>query len=294
MRHAVCIYNPTSRKADRSLLNKVESLLRRQGYDVELRSTDYRLHATALAREAVAANADLIIVSGGDGTINEVIGGMALSRVPVAILPSGTANVLANELHLPRSLVAAAEMIAISQPARIALGKAGERFFILMAGIGVDASIIYALDWRLKQRLGELAFWLEGFRHWFSYQFVPLWIDVDGGRHECTFAIIARSAGYGGRLKIASHAHLLQDRLDICMFTGRSRLRYLRYLLAVLSGTHLRLHDVIYAHGKQVQVVSDHRIKVQVDGELAGELPMRFEIVPDALTLLVPPGYLEH
>ena len=87
--------------------------------------------------------------------------------------------------------------------------------------------------------------------------------------------------------------HLLQDRLDICMFTGRSRLRYLRYLLAVLSGTHLRLDDVIYAHGKQVQVVSEHRIKVQVDGELAGELPMRFEIVPDALTLLVPPGYLE-
>jgi diacylglycerol kinase (ATP) len=293
MLRAVCIYNPASRKApDRTVLNEVKSILGGCGYDLDLWSTEYPLHATHLARKAVAANPHLIIVCGGDGTINEVIGGMALSRIPLAIVPSGTGNVLADELKLPQSVLPAAAEIARSKPVRIALGKAGNRFFILMAGVGVDASIIYDLDTRLKQRLGEVAFWFEGFRHWFKHRFVPLTVEVNGRSYECTFAIIARSAAYGGRLKIASRAHLLQDGLDVCMFSGTSRLRYLHYVLAVLSGTHLRLPGVIYVHGTEVYVVSDHRIKVQVDGELAGELPMRFEIVPDALTLLVPPAYL--
>ncbi len=83
----------------------------------------------------------------------------------------------------------------------------------------------------------------------------------------------------------------MTNHFDVCMFTGTSRLRYLNYLLAVLSGRHLRLADVTYLHTTQLRVSSPHQIRVQMDGELAGLLPMEFQIVPDALTLLVPPRF---
>jgi YegS/Rv2252/BmrU family lipid kinase len=287
MLRAVCIYNQHSGRA-LSCLDDVRLQLRRHDYEVEFERTVHPRHATELARQAAARNVDLVIAAGGDGTVNEVACGLALSTVPLAVLPCGTSNVLARELGLPKRIPDAVCLISRSKPTRIALGKGDSRYFVMMAGVGVDAQIVYGLNAKVKQAFGEAGFWLEALRHWTTrYRLERFSVDVDGTLHQATFAIISRVGWYAGGVKITSRADLRQNQFDVCIFKGTSRLDYLRYLAGVLSGTHPQFHDVAYTRGSIVQMNAD-RIRVQMDGEIAGTLPMQFQFVPDALTLLIP------
>jgi diacylglycerol kinase (ATP) len=288
MLHALCIYNP---HAGRPLtrLDEVRLQLGQHGYDVEFKSTAYPLHAMELAAHAASGNADLVIAAGGDGTVNEVACGLALSTVPLAIVPCGTANVLARELAVPNRIQDAVGLIPRSRPTRIALGKGGSRYFVMMAGVGVDAQIVYQLDIKMKQALGEVGFWLEALRHWITpYGLGRFSVDVDGNTHQATFAVISHVGWYAGGVKITSKADLRSDQFDVCLFKGTSRFDYFRYLAGVLSGTHPHFHDVVYTHGTDVRMTAENRIRVQMDGEVVGALPMEFQFVPDALTLLIP------
>jgi len=285
---AICIYNQHAGRALASL-DDVRLQLGHQGYEVEFKSTAYPLHAIELARQAAADNVDLVIAAGGDGTVNEVACGLALSPVPIAVLPCGTSNVLAKELGIPNRISDAVNLIGRSKPTRIALGKGDGRYFVNMAGVGVDAQIVYELNAKMKQTLGEVGFWLAALRHWSTrYRLASFSVNVDGKTEQATFAIISRVGWYAGGVKITSNADLRSDQFDVCIFKGTSRLDYLRYLSGVLSGTHPDFHDVIYARGILVRMTAEHQIRVQMDGELAGTLPMVFEFVPDALTLLIP------
>ena len=287
MLHAVCIYNPRARRSI-TRLDEVQSRFNLHGYEVEFKPTAYPLHAIELARQASADNVDLVIAAGGDGTINEVACGLALSTVPLAVLPCGTGNVLAKELQLPNRVLDAVDAIPHLQPVRIALGKGGSRYFVIMAGVGIDAEIVYDLDATLKRIFGEIGFWLEALRHWTRYRFVRFSVTVDGCSYEATFVIVSRVGRYAGGVKITPGADLRTEQLDVCIFKGTSRLDYLRYLSGVLSGTHSHFHDVVYTRGRLVRMTTEDQIRVQMDGEVVGVLPMTFEIVPDALTLLVP------
>jgi len=287
MPYAVCIWNPYARQAFAGSA-EVKDRLARYGYEVEFQRTAYRMHAKELAQKAVADKADLVIAAGGDGTINEVACGLALSPVPLAVLPCGTANVLAKELGLPDQTSECIDLIPQLKPQRIALGNGGGRYFVLMAGVGIDAEIIYHLRAAVKRRFGVAGFWLEALRHWASYGFAPFYVKVDGGQYSATFAIVGRSSWYAGGVRITSRADLTGNAFDVCLFCGTSRLDYLRYLSGVLAGTHPYFHDVAYVKGARVEMTSEVPIRVQMDGETAGFLPMTFEVVPDALTLLVP------
>jgi diacylglycerol kinase (ATP) len=288
MAHAVCICNPYARMA-RTHFDKVKSRLHRHGYKVEFQWTAYRQHAMELAQKAAAAKTDLVIAAGGDGTINEIACGLALSTVPLAVLPCGTGNVLAKEIHLPDRLLQAVDAIPRSKPMRIALGKGGGRYFVLMAGVGVDAEIICDLHAAVQRMFGVAGFWLEALRYWAGHHPPSFSVSMDGEQHDCTFAIVGRSSWYAGGVKITPRANLNANTFDVCLFEGGSRFDYLRYLSGVIAGTHLHFHDVKYLSGMRVEITSRVPIHVQMDGEIAGLLPMTFEIVPDALTLLVPP-----
>jgi len=288
MPYAVCIANPRARRALTGP-DELKSRLGRFGYEVEFRWTDNPRHATELAQNAVTGKADLVIAAGGDGTINEVACGLALSRVPLAVLPCGTGNVLAREIRLPRRMHKIIDLIPGLQPLRIALGKGGGRYFVLMAGVGFDAEIVYNLRAALKRKFGVVGFWLEALRHWTSYRFSSFSANVDGENYRATFGIVGRAACYGGGVRITSGADLTGNCFDVCLFQGRSRLDYLRYLFGVLTGTHRHFHDVVYIRGRCVEMASEAPIRVQVDGEAVGVLPMTFEVIPDALTLMVPP-----
>lgn len=270
--------------------------LEREGMRVTRRPTTGPRTAAAIAEESIAGGAELILAVGGDGTINEVANGMVGSAVPLAILPAGTANVLAMEMGIGRNLERAALRLAEWTPERIAVGRVTindeSRYFLLMAGVGLDAHIVYTLNARLKDLLGKGAYWISGFGQ-LSRMLAEFDVQMPAAQARASFALASRVSNYGGDLSIARGAHLLKRDFEMVLFTGKHPTFYLRYLAGVMTGRVSGMRGVTVTRAEKAAFSSpaDARVYVQVDGEYAGRLPARVEIVADALTLLVPPGY---
>jgi diacylglycerol kinase (ATP) len=263
--------------------------------------------ATRIAREAVAAGADLVLVLGGDGTINEAVNGMVHSNAALGVLPGGTANVLAMELGLGSRLDRAIERLAQCAPRRVSVGRVslvpggevsrngaaqngnnGQRHFLAMGGAGLDARIVFDLSPAFKARAGKLAYWLTGFGH-ATQRVGQFEVRVNGQAYRCGFALASRVRNYGGDLEIASGASLAHDDFEIVLFEGSNPVRYLWYMLGVSMKRVQNMAGVHTLHGGRVELSGD--VHLQVDGEYAGRLPASIDIVPAAITLLMPPGY---
>ena len=239
----------------------------------------------------------MVIVCGGDGTLNEVINGLAGSTIPVALLPAGTANVFAKELGLPRNLERAASLIAGSRLKRIALGHVSAtelgpegRYFLSLAGAGPDGAIVRAVNQGLKERTGTIAFWLEGFRQLASYRFPRFRVTLEREAFEATLAVIGRTKHYGGPLQITTRADLYGNDFEVMLCSSNKRWKYLAYIPLLLMGQLRRAGEVSFVRGSALRCepIDAEQVWVQVDGEPAGRLPAVFRIVPDALTLAVP------
>ena len=233
-------------------------------------------------------NQDLIIVYGGDGTIHEVLKPALEQQIPVAILPAGTANVLARELSIPRDPARALRLLREGRRTRIRLGKSGQTYFHLMAGVGLDSHIIDQTSPGLKRRFGVGSYWLAGFRAFRNLPLQPFEICLDNRPLEATFAVISNSRYYGGHLLLAPAADVTEDCLDVCLFTSRDRSRYLTYLAGALTGRHVKLSDVHYLKAKKISVRGEPSIPVQMDGEIIGNLPMDFEVASRSVEVFVP------
>jgi diacylglycerol kinase (ATP) len=277
-------------------------LLDARGITVDSIATTGPGHAGEIARRAVDRGADLILVAGGDGTINEAVNGMANSDVPLGILPAGTANVLANELGIGTTMERAAEVLADSLQERVALGvissetsrdpQAAPRYFLLMAGAGLDADIVYHLDQRMKAAFGKVAYWIGGFSK-VGRRIPEFTVQADGHEYRASFALLSRVRNYGGDLEIAPTISLLDDEFEMVLFEGESSLGFLKYMLAVVVHRQQAMRGITIVRTRQATFLApgDLKIHLQVDGEYAGLAPARVEIVPNALTLLVPPGF---
>jgi len=217
-RRLLVIYNPTAGLWQRRRYVRVLARLRRFGCVITERATTARGDAEAFARAAHTADYDLVVAAGGDGTINEVINGLADSAVPLAILPLGTANVLANEIGLGGSARAVAEAIAHLEPRPVFLGTANGRHFALMVGVGFDARVVERVDLRLKRAFGKLAYALTALRQLFRYRPERYQVDVDGKRFTAAAVVIAKGHFYGGRFIVARHARLDEPRLQVALF----------------------------------------------------------------------------
>lgn len=253
--------------------------------------------AGELACKAASAGCDLILAAGGDGTINEAVNGIAGSNVVFGALPSGTANVLANEIGLPNRPDQAAKQLLDAVPVRIALGALDRatqprRYFVLMAGVGLDARIVYELDLDLKGKLGKLAYWHGGFRQ-FGRPVPRFRIEVNGREYCASFALITRVRNYGGDFEIARRVSLTDDDFEIVVFQNREWQDYLRFFGAVMTNRLRSTSGVAVTRATRAEVTSpeDLRIYIQTDGEAVGVLPATVVAVPDALTLLMPKRY---
>jgi YegS/Rv2252/BmrU family lipid kinase len=253
--------------------------------------------AGEIARAAIDRGADLILVAGGDGTINEVANGMALSRVPLGILPAGTANVLASELRLGQTMEQAAESLAHSVQERVALGRlsgadGNSRYFLLMTGAGLDADIVYHLNLRMKEALGKVAYWIGGFSK-LGRRLPEFTVEANGREFRASFALASRVRNYGGDLEIAPSISLLDDEFELVLFEGENSFTYLKYMLGVVAHELRDLRGVNVLRTRQAIFSPNNGsdIHLQVDGEYTGVAPASVEIVPNALTLLVPPDF---
>lgn len=256
-------------------------------------ATDAAGHATELARDAAAQGADLVLVLGGDGTINEAANGLAYSNVPLGVLPAGTANVLAMELGLGSHLGPAIERLAQCDAQRVAMGRltipnASPRYFLCMAGAGLDAKVVKGIDPALKDRVGKLAYWAAGFAQ-FSGKVDHLDVRIQGQTHGCGFFLASRVRNYGGDLEIASGASLRRSDFEVVLFEGSNPLRYAGYMLGVLLRQVQKMKGVQTLSAQCAEIIGPAHL--QVDGEYAGCQAARLDIAADALTLLMPAQY---
>ncbi len=302
-RQPVLIYNPAAGKLRRDpqgILRRTTAALSSGTSPARLLPTCEPGHAEDLARQAIADGADLILVLGGDGTINEAVQGIANSDATLGVLPGGTANVLAMELGLGANLEKAARRLTQAEPVSIALGKvtplangtgagpADPRYFLLMCGAGLDASILTAVSPSLKAATGKFAYWVAGFAH-VSRRVPSFEICVDGQRRTCGFALMSRVRNYGGDLEIASRASLRNDDFHVVWFEGNNPLRYMGYMLTVAARQVLRMPGVHHARARSVEIAIP--APAQIDGEYLGVDRFRVEIQPRALTMLMPTRY---
>jgi diacylglycerol kinase (ATP) len=295
-RRAVLILNPNAGRGRAVAARDEEtfsSLARAEGVGVEVSHTKGPDDAASLARAAVESGATDVVVRGGDGTVHEAVQGLAGSRVRVTVWPAGTANVLARQLGMPRAASELARVFLRAKTKRITLGRATQertgarRYFFMLAGVGLDASVVSHVRPRLKRRVGEAAFWYAGLghlAHWTPREFA---VEAEGERLTATYAAVGKAPWYGGGLAITPRARLDSDTFEVCVINTRSRLRYLRLLAhAVRGGAPVGTHGVTYIRASRLRCTGD--VAVQADGELIGGLPMTFEIAPEGLDLIIP------
>jgi len=251
-----------------------------------------------------------VVVCGGDGTINEAVNGLAFSETRLAILPGGTANIIAKELRLPHNLVRAARELPQWRPRLVPLGLAtwpfnagvgnGEsgiaeklvggtrglcsfcpdsrlphevqhRYFLSVGGIGFDAHIVDQLKHDFKMFLGVAAYGIEAVRQVTRYGFPPFICRADGRQVQAAFAAIQRTSRYAGWFRMAPRAHFFEPRLDACLFQSQRWPRYFLYAAALAMRRHLQLTDVAMIETDRVECFPvDPEVRVLF--ELDGEL----------------------
>ena len=272
-------------------LHAVVAELERRDCIVEVRSTRAPGDAERLAREA-NPSFDLIVAAGGDGTVNEVVNGLFAASRPMAVLPLGTGNVLANEVGMPRNPRQLARVIADGEPMPIWPGRAGGRLFVAMTGVGFDAQVLSTLDPNLKRRIGKLAVaWaiLLCVCRYRRREFVVAAPDA----HRVNSAIITKGRFYAGRFVIAPDARVADPLFHILLFRQTGRLAVVRYLAAMILGVLHRLPDVSIVTARRVAVSAFDSDEswvsvVETDGEVDGRLPLVIEIAENPVLLIQP------
>ena len=299
IREALLIFNPTAGRARgfrQGALERARRVLARQNIDSDLAPTEGPGSAQQLALEAVRLRRQMVIVCGGDGTLNEVVNGLAGSPIPLALLPAGTANVFAKEIGVPWNIERAASLIRSSHLRRIALGhvSAAEtetgRYFLSLAGAGPDGAIVRAVSQTLKTHTGTGAFWAEGFRQLAVYRFPRFRVILENESSEATLLIVGRTKHYGGPLQITTRADLYGNDFELMLCSAANRWKYLAYLPLLLAGRLRRARQVRFLRSAAMRCepLDANPVWVQVDGEAAGRLPAEFRIIPDALSLAIP------
>ncbi len=280
-------------------LDRAERALREHAKLVTRHATVGPRTAGKVAQECVGSGSDLIVAAGGDGTINEVADGLMGSAVPLGILPAGTANVLATELKLGGSVERAARNLGDCQPRRVSLGKllfadGTSQHFLLMAGAGFDARIVFNLDAGMKSRFGKAAYWLGGAKQ-IGRKLEEFEVEADGVRHTCSFALISKVRNYGGDFEIARDVRLMDDLFEVVLFAGSNSFRYVVYLAGVATNQLRNVPGVTIYRASVVRLLprDGEAVHLQVDGEYAGLLPATVSSEAEGVMLLVPKRYLD-
>jgi diacylglycerol kinase (ATP) len=304
LQNALLIHNPNAGHGGakrRRMLDEARRIFAASGIEVELAETKGPGDATQIAQHAAIEYRHLVIACGGDGTLNEVVNGLAGPsnghRVPLALLPAGTANIFAKELTLPWDIPSAARKLIRGNVVDIALGLATpldepskQKYFLSVAGAGPDGMIVYTIDLELKARFGILAYWWQGAREVFRYKFPHFRVIIGDNRVDSSLVIVGRTKHYGGPFKITTLADLFEDKFEVMTVNTRSGFRYLSYLPTLWMGKLRGTDGVFFSKTDSLvcEPLVQNPVYAQVDGEPLGRLPVEFKIVPAALKLLVP------
>lgn len=290
---ALCIVNPSAGQGKaltkwQSIEDKVKEML--PGLIVKY--TKGPGHAIDIAKSAVKGNYQLLIIVGGDGTINEAVNGMIGGNLKLAIIPAGTGNDLAKTLDIPEEPIKAADLIRYGKIKKIDVGLIDNKYFINMAGFGFDASVANKVN-RKRILRGNLAYLYAILQTIFDYTAVKTIIEIDGKEYNenVTLVSIGNGAFIGGGVKMLPYAVIDDGLMDICVVKYTSKITILKSLPLLYKGNHINLSQCQFLKGKKVIIKkceANSNIYAQYDGQILQNIPKVFSIVPKALDVFVP------
>lgn len=293
MKRARIIYNPTSgREIFKKHLAEVLQKLEKAGYEASCHATTGAGDAQKAARIAVERKYDTLLIAGGDGTINEVINGLAEQeyRPKIGIIPTGTTNDFARALKIPRDIEAAIDVITTGDTIPVDIGRMNDSYFINIAGGGRLTELTYEVPARMKTVLGQLAYYLKGIEMLPSIRSTDVSIEYDGKlfEGEIMLFLVALTNSVGGFEKLAPDASI-NDGLFTLLILKKSNLADLIKIATLASrGEHLQDPNLIYAKANHIKVKSEHKMQLNIDGEYGGLLPAEFHNLYRHFEVFVP------
>ena len=290
LKRASIVYNPTARNAPpQARLSAAARLLQPDGWEIDLRVSEGPGHAVKLAREAVASGASVVFGCGGDGTLNEVLNGLAGSEAALGVVRGGMGNVFAKEIGVPRAPEQALAVLREGETRRFDLGRADGRYFLMMAGIGFDAEVVRTTPARRKRLLGSTSLVLQGLRELPRFRSDAARLGIEGVEREAElyWLLLGNTRSYGGVFDITSKALANDGLLDAYVYAGRGLPWVLTTAVRILLRRAAGARGVTFERLASLAVTTPG-LPVQVDGEYIGETPMRFSVEREALPVLLP------
>ncbi len=295
MKHAKLIVNPSAgRQTAGGKIDSLSKMLLDDGYTVSKFITKEKDDAMYETIKACNGGWDFIIVAGGDGTVNEVAKGVALSenKLPVAILSSGTVNDFASYMKLPTRTVDFYNMIKQGKIIDIDIGKVDDNYFVNVAAGGLFTSVAYQVQPEAKAVLGRLAYYLEGIRQLTLEGLEPVEIEFQSkefSSSECVLLfLVANSSSIGGFKNLAPRAEVMDGLLDVLIIKDTDLTELANLFIKILRGEHTNHPNVKYFNTNRITVSSKEGVKIDIDGEYGGMLPSTFEAVHKGLKIFVP------
>lgn len=286
---AVLVVNPVAGSHNEGNIRRAERLINSKGLSTEVLLSSRKGEIESHARRSLDMSPEMVFVMGGDGTFNEAANGLVHSDVPVAFIPSGTTNVLAKELAIPRRVESAVEKAVKGKMRRISLGNITDRtkksrYFIMMAGVGYDADAVYHIHSGLKNTLRNGAYIVSGLQILQRYRPEPITIRTNGIESTGYTVIVGNGSCYGGRFKMTPDASLFSPYFYVFILKSKSRLAIVRTFFKLFNTTHIKAKDVSYFRAQTLSL--DGSSHVQTDGDYLGKLPVDISVERECLNIL--------
>lgn len=265
--------------------------LEQGGIETSCHATENRGDATEAASEAVERGFDIVISAGGDGTLNEVVNGLCRhdKRPPLGILPMGTSNDFARSHQIPKRWEDAVDIIVQGHTRPVDIGLADGNYFINIAGGGFLTEISYEVPSKLKTMIGHMAYYIKGFESVTRFRPTRLRIKAEGVEDmegDFMLFLIANSHTVAGFDKLAPQAATDDGLFDVIVMKKCNLAEMIRIATLAVRGEHISDSHIVHFQTSNIQVESEDRVQLNLDGELGGELPCSFTLLPSHLTLL--------
>jgi YegS/Rv2252/BmrU family lipid kinase len=296
---ALVIINPVSGQQDEGQHRQmIEDRLNAAQVSYEVRETQGKNDAFRWAEQAASERFELVIVAGGDGTVMEAMSGLLKSgaSLPLAQIPSGTANLLARALLIPTDPQEALELVFSGKQERLDVGYLPDeqRYFSLMAGAGYDARLIKDANRELKNSLGFAAYLLTGLKNLFRLPPARIDLEVDGQHHRFrAHTVMVMNVGQIGSnlISLGPDIYPHDGKLNLAVFSSLSLWGAIRILFLILTRQFVGHSDLSYFRASQIRVSAYPPLPTEIDGESLGNTPLRIKIIPNGISLIVPQDY---
>ena len=293
-KEALIIINPAAHNAEsQRRMEQMYMAMQAEGWQITWENTSQPGDALTAAARAAEQRVPLVFACGGDGTVNEVANGLAHSDSALGTIPTGTSNIWAREIGLTKKPWEAGLTTIYGERRLVDLGKAGDRYFLMMAGFGIDAAVTQKVHLGVKDRVGAAAYALAAAREALTWRGKPIAVRIDGVERQMDvlMAFVGNTRLYAGITQITPTAIVNDGRLEVCIYSGRGKRDIMAHLARTLLQLHRKSENVFYRRAKRIEFDWNEPLPVQLDGDPLGDCPREVVVDPGAIWVVVPSGF---